>query len=111
MIYVAYFMATLWTAGCFSLPLWVTLTLFEEGDKAGALAALCIGWPLGCLLGLLPWALIMEEESPDLATLKKAQWYCAQSHEETTTTFVMVGKVMVPHYNRRIVCDEYKRNK
>jgi hypothetical protein len=44
-------------------------------------------------------------QGPDLATLKKSEWYCSDSHSETT--YVMSGKVLVPITSD--VCDEYSR--
>lgn len=54
---------------------------------------------------LIPFAVLQEENSPDLATLKKKDFICTSSHKETT--WVMAGKVLVPLTNE--VCDQYGR--
>lgn len=58
MIYFVYLLATLWSLGCFGLPLWVAWSCWDYGDNGLAVAIGLIGWPIGCLLAVLPWAFI-----------------------------------------------------
>lgn len=102
-------LAVLWSVGCFSLPLWAVWSMWDEDEKGMAAATLLIGLPIGCLIAVLPWAFIAEQRSPDLATLKKNEWFCSSSHTVVTTTMVMSGKVMIPVTQSHQVCDQYQR--
>lgn len=42
-------------------------------------------------------------------TLTKKDWQCTANHYESTSTSIIVGKVIVPQTSRHMVCDEYKR--
>lgn len=72
MIYFAYLLATLCSLGCFGLPLWAAWSCWDDGDNGLAVAIGLIGWPIGCLLAVLPWTFISEVQSPDLATLHES---------------------------------------
>ena len=109
MIYFVYLLTTLWSLGCFGLPLWAAWSLWDDGDNGLAVAIGLMAWPIGCLLAVLPWAFISEAQSSDLATLKKNEWFCSQSHPVTTTTYVKSGSVMVPVTSTHQVCDQYNR--
>lgn len=109
MIYFVGLLACLWSAGCFSLPLWAGYTLWDEYEKGMAAAMLLLGWPIGVLLAVLPWAFWGQQTSPTLATLKKNEWFCTQSHPVTTTTYVQSSRVMVPITSTNRVCDQYNR--
>ena len=56
---------------------------------------------LSVVIAVLPYALHASISSPNLATLKKSDWYCEASHKEQTYT----GKIWVT----RNVCDIYVR--
>ena len=57
------------------------------------------------LIAIIPIAVIEEENSPDLATLKKKDFACTSSH--TDYVLVWVGKMLVPM--PREICDQYGR--
>jgi hypothetical protein len=112
MIVIGYALATMWGVGCIGLPLWVVWAMWREGDRGPAIAILLLGLPLGALLALLaflPWTLVKRDNSPNLATLKKSEWVCAEAHYVTSTTYVKSGSVMVPVNSRSKVCDQYNR--
>lgn len=75
-----------------------------------------IGWVMtiiavlvfAAVVGLLWWATEEEAKKPHF-TLVKDQWHCTESHSQTYTSFIMVGKVMVPQVHTRQVCDQYNR--
>ena len=106
---VGYILASMWLVGCVVAPLWAAIVTWQDDDNLICFLVLSIGLPLGCLLGILPWALIAENRSPDLATLKKNEWVCSASHVESSTTYVMSGKIMVPITSNDTVCDQYNR--
>jgi len=110
MIYLFYLLAVLWSLGCFIIPLIMGISMFADREPALGATLILLGWPAGCLFAYVPWALISEAQSPDLATLKKSEWVCAQSHPVTTTTYIMTGKVLVPVTNTHQECDQYNRS-
>ena len=61
--------------------------------------------PFSIFVLSIPFLVYLSTNSPDLATLKKATWECKSSH--MATTYVMVGKVLVPVTDE--VCDAYGR--
>lgn len=61
--------------------------------------------PILLLVAGMPAGVLMDEQSPVLATLHKADWSCAGGHNQTG--MVMAGKVMVP--TTTFVCDQYNR--
>jgi hypothetical protein len=99
-------LGTMWFIGCFGLPLYGVLTLWNDGENGMALALLLIGWPIGVFMGALPWAFYADAQDPHLS-LNKTEWVCTSRHSQTTTTFVMSGKVMIPITSTRQVCDQY----
>lgn len=109
MVVIAYALAGLWFLGCTVLPLYAAVSLFQDRDTGLGAAVLLIGFPLGCLIAVLPVALIEESQSPDLATLKKNEWVCSASHSVSTTTYVKSGSVMVPVTSRHQECDVYSK--
>ena len=76
MWYVVYFFATLWSLGCVFLPLWALGVLWSERDFGPAVVTVTIVWPICCLLSILPWDFVLDNQSPDLAVLKKDEWVC-----------------------------------
>lgn len=65
-----------------------------------------------CILfiGILVFALYYDSKQPTFS-LKKEERQCVESHTETYTSMILVGKVMVPQVHIRTVCDDYKRVK
>lgn len=61
--------------------------------------------PMVAILVLAPFLILAKENSLDLALLKKQDWECALSHDESK--MVMVGKVLIPR--TVTVCDQYSR--
>ena len=53
----------------------------------------------------------MEDNKKPTFSLKKADWECIESHTESSTIMILVGKVMVPQIHTTTVCDDYKRIK
>lgn len=109
MEYFAAFVAGLWSLGCFCLPLYAVWYLWTDREEGLALATLLIGWPIGVILSIVPWAIFADSQSSDLATLKKNAWFCSEKHSEVYTTYVKSGNSTVPITNTRIVCDQYNR--
>lgn len=105
---ILYALASMWALGTLAACLYVC---FDMADSVlGRVAALCVLLPMWVVLGLVPFAVIQHEHGPELATLLRSEWHCASSHQETTTTFVMAGKVTVPATTTSEVCDVYARN-
>ena len=52
------------------------------------------------------YACIKADQSPTF-TLHKDAWACTASHVTTSTTYIMVGKVMVPQTVSSTVCDQW----
>lgn len=98
----------MWAIGSFGVIAYCLYDMIESipGRIIGALIAI----PIWVFFGLTPMALIHHEEGPQLATLLKSDWHCASSHQETNTTYVQSGKVMVPITSTTDVCDVYGRN-
>lgn len=107
--YFAVVLAAMWSLGCFFLPLKGVYHLWQDNETALCLALLLIGWPLCIVIGILPWMVYAENQSPDLATLKKNEWTCSQSHTVVTTTMIMAGKTMVPVVTSHQECDQYNK--
>lgn len=57
----------------------------------------------------LGWWIAKEEAKKSHFTLVRDQWHCTESHSQTYTSFIMVGKVIVPQVRTRQVCDQYNR--
>lgn len=51
----------------------------------------------------------MDAHEPNF-TLKKAEWHCTASHPETTTTYVMSGKIAIPITTTNTVCNQWTEN-
>lgn len=113
-MWIIYTLSALWSIGCLALFLFILKQVvfpgYGEGPNwLGIVMVLGLALPIIVLIGLLPWAYIEYDKSPDLATLKKAEWWCSVEHPETTTTYVQSGKVMVPVTTTTMVCDQYNK--
>jgi len=64
-----------------------------------------IGAAIAAILGVTVWTVW---RSPTFE-LRKADWTCAESHRETFTTYMMVGKVLVPQIHTEDVCTNWVR--
>lgn len=104
---IIYGLSVLWSSACIIAPLWAAWLLWQDNEPGMSLACFGLGLPLMAFMAALPWAFIHDSQSPDLATLKKGQWACTGSHDETT--MILVGKVIVPQH--RTVCDAYSRTR
>ena len=99
---VFYILATMWSAGCIIAPLWGAWSVWRnDGHLLVALVITTLVLPLGVAGAVAPWAFIVQEQSPDLATLKKNEWVCTASHQQT----VLIGRVV----SQQTVCDQYSR--
>lgn len=84
---VFYILAGMWTAGCTLAPLWATICLWRD-EPSLSLVTLFVGLPLGVLIGVFPWGMMQDAESPELASLRKGQWVCTYRHH-----YPPVGKI------------------
>jgi len=114
MEYFGYGLAGLWSLGCFGLPLWGAWHFsfgLEKYDREYGMSAalLLLIWPLGCFMAFLPWMAMDAAASPNLETLKKAEWACSESHTETRRGAVSTGKITIPTTTHLTVCDQYNR--
>jgi len=108
--------AWIWTVICTGFLVWYFVWLVTDFFSAGEIAFMGV---LGIVTYLLVGPLIIwlaysadaYDKSPNLVTLKKHEWVCSASHQETTTTFVMSGKVMVPVTSIDTICDQYSRTR
>ena len=63
------------------------------------------------IVGVLALAIYVEftkAQSPTIA-LRKTEWECTGTRQESTTTYVQSGKVMVPITTYHDVCVEYTK--
>lgn len=60
------------------------------------------------ILAVCGWAFVDAATAPTFE-LRKSQWKCAASQRETSTTYILVGKVMVPQYHTHDVCTNWVR--
>lgn len=109
MIILCYVLATLWALGLLGCVIWGCLNDFMFDSWIGRTIWLLICLPLWVTFGLGPFALIEHEAGPVEATLLKSEWQCSASHQETATSMIMVGKVMVPTTITSNVCDQYNK--
>jgi outer membrane biogenesis lipoprotein LolB len=58
---------------------------------------------------LLLTGCVRGDRPVQLETLYSNDWTCTTSHVHTWTSFVLVGKVMVPQTHTRTICDQYTR--
>lgn len=67
----------------------------------------------GCFLALfvfLPYHFYDQwKNPPQKFSLVIDEWKCTGGHEETYTTHILVGKVMVPNTSTSFVCDRWDR--
>ena len=52
------------------------------------------------------YALYKADQSPTFS-LRKDRWTCTAAHNETSTTYIIVGKVAVPSTSTHSVCDQW----
>lgn len=60
----------------------------------------------GCAL----WA-VYDAVTAETFSLRKDEWTCTASHEETVTTWIVVGNVQVPQITTTTVCDQWTRRR
>jgi hypothetical protein len=99
-----YVLSAMWALGLLAGLLFM---IFECETVLGRIFMTLVGLPVLVLLAGLPFAFIVHETGPVLVTLLKSEWHCSASHQETTTTYIQVGKVMVPSTTTHDVCDQY----
>lgn len=108
MLVFGYILATMWTLGCVVLPLYCVYHLWNDYEKIMAWAVLLVGFPLSCVLGVLPWAAFEDSRDPHIS-LNKTEWFCTQDHIVPVTTYVKSGSVMVPITSHHRVCTQYNK--
>jgi hypothetical protein len=106
LVYAAAFLFSVGLGGATLVMLWMAA---EDFGLLGTALCGAIGLPLIGTLIFLLFSAIHSEHSPILATLHKGEWACVESHRQTVTTYVLVGKVMTPVTSVRRVCDQYAR--
>ena len=102
MIIFAYILATMFSIGIIIIYINLTLLCFKFSKLQGSVSLLC-GAGLTVILCAMPFVVLSYIQSPNLATLKKAEWTCSISHTEYTS----IGKTG----SIRTVCDRYERLK
>jgi hypothetical protein len=71
-----------------------------------AVAVVCCG---AVVFGIAILAFAALGPKPKTFELVVAEWSCTDSHEERTTTLVMVGKVPVTNVHTNTICDRWER--
>jgi len=107
MIYLGYVLATLWAVGLFAVCVYFTQDICNT--NIGKFFTACLLLPIWVIMGLAPFAFIHHQTGDVEATLLKSEWQCSGGHNETSTSFVQSGKVMVPITSTHFVCDQYNR--
>lgn len=103
-----YALMLMWFLGCLG-ALWAMLYyLWDEGSHVATIVLGLIGVPAALVIGALPYGLYLDSSGPTIE-LQKSEWSCTRAHKETTTSYVMSGKVMVPITTTDDVCDAYER--
>ena len=105
---ILWILSVLWAVGTFFAIMYMAWDIGETW--LGRAVSWMVAFPLWFVLGVAPMGFLHHEEGPQLTTLLKSDWHCSAAHEETTTTYIQVGKVMVPQIITSSVCDQYARN-
>jgi hypothetical protein len=58
------------------------------------------------LLAAVPY-LFWKDSQAERFSLRKDSWECTRSHQESSTTYIQVGNVMVPSTSYSTVCDQW----
>ena len=63
------------------------------------------------VISVLGWAIYAayDDSAADKFYLRKDSWECTVVHNETSSTVLLVGKVMISQDSPVAVCDNYKR--
>ena len=110
MDYLVYTLLGMWSVGCIGGALyWAISNILTPYDRAVGFMVLFTGLPIAAFMGLLPWAVLADMQSPDLATLKKGEWTCSQTRIVNGMMPVVSGKTttMVPTTSTE--CIQYSR--
>lgn len=70
-----------------------------------------ICWVLGIGIFLFLGVLFYSEVTAEKFYLRKDQWKCTASHQETYTTMMQVGSMQIPQFHTTTVCDKWERIK
>lgn len=106
---ILYALAGFWAIGITGGFWWIIFTDEVFDNWVARFFALCIATPIWLLLTLYPFALVHQESGPTLATLLKSEWHCTGSKMVQSTTYSLVGNVMVPITSTSDVCVKYER--
>ena len=109
LIYFCFLIGAMFSAGCVLIPLYGVYLLWKNNEIGIAIFTLVIAWPLTVLIAYMPWIIYADIQSPNLAILKKNEWFCSQKHSVVTTTIIPSGKIMIPITSVHDVCDQYSR--
>jgi hypothetical protein len=103
-----YILGAMWAIGSLSVGACMV------NDTCNSRHERVVGWlillPFWAIVGVGPLELIRYESGPELATLLRSEWHCSAAHQETSTTYVKSGDVLVPMTSTSNVCDQYGRN-
>lgn len=67
-----------------------------------------MGFLILVFIGFIGWCIWVDSKA-ETFELRKAEWTCAVSENQMTTTNILVGKTIVPQVQIIEVCTEYKR--
>lgn len=109
MTVILYGLAALWAIGCISLCGYSVFSDFFADTIIGKFLCACIAIPVFVCGAGFPFYAIADSTGPTLATLDKAHWQCASSHQELVQTWISSGKSIIPITNVENVCDAYTR--
>lgn len=109
MIIAVTILSIFWAIGTLACMIALVKHLYEDSGNTASVIGFCVLFPLSAVIAALPFALILESRSPNLAVLKKNEWACTSTRTETFLMPVVSGNntTMVPSV--RSVCIRYSR--
>jgi hypothetical protein len=99
----------MWSIGCTIGLIGVIWITIDDRDYGLTALALFLGGPVAIIIGALPWMFLEDASSPNLATLKKGEWVCTNSHTVVTGVPISTGKTTTIMPQSHKVCDSYTR--
>lgn len=109
MLSVIVFLCVMWAVGILTGAIILLKTVVEDFTRLGAGVMGCIAIPIAVLIAALPMGYVMDQQSPDLAVLKKKEWMCSETRTETIMLPVVSGNTTAMVPSVRSVCVQYTR--
>ena len=109
MLAVVVFLCVMWAVGILTGAIILLKSGVEDFTRLGAAVMGCIGIPIAVLIAAMPMVYVMDQQSPDLAVLKKNEWMCSETRTETIMMPVVSGNTTTMVPSVQSVCIQYSR--